>query len=70
MKADALLMKNQISPTHFEVIKHHILPYIPAALLPYIEIDEEKWSSELRYLTIVFVNLGIDLSDAKSTEGL
>jgi len=39
-------------------------------LVPYIEIDEERWSSELRRLTIMFVNLGIDLSDAKTNEGL
>ena len=38
--------------------------------MPYIEIDEEKWSSELRRLTIMFVSLGIDLSDAKTDDGL
>jgi hypothetical protein len=43
------------------------MSFIPAALLPYIEIDQEVWSAELRKLTIMFVNLGIDLSDAKST---
>jgi adenylate cyclase 10 len=64
MKADALIMKNQINPSQFHLIKHLVLPYIPAALLPYIDIDEEKWSSELRYLTIVFINLGIDLRSA------
>ena len=46
------------------------MAYIPAALVPYIDIDEERWSSELRRLTIMFVNLGIDLGDAKSNEGL
>ena len=44
--------------------------YIPAALQPYVEIDQEPWSAELRKLSIMFVNLGIDLADAKSTDGL
>ena len=48
----------------------NINSYIPAALAPFIEIDEERWSSELRMLTIMFVNLGIDLSDAKTEAGL
>jgi hypothetical protein len=48
----------------------YIYSYIPAALAPFIEIDEERWGSELRRLTIMFVNIGIDLSDAKSDEGL
>jgi adenylate cyclase 10 len=38
--------------------------------MPFIEIDEERWSSELRMLSIMFVNLGIDLSDAKTDIGL
>ena len=34
--------------------------------MPYIEINEEAWSAELRRVTIMFVNLSIDLTDAKS----
>lgn len=70
MKADALLIKNKISLIQFESIKEQILRYIPAALIPYIEIDQEKWSSELRRISILFINLGIDLSDATSESGL
>ena len=70
MKADALLIKNNLTATAFEQIKPQIMSYIPAALLPYIDIDQEAWSAELRRLSIMFVNLGIDLSDAKSSEGL
>lgn len=70
MKADALLITNKINLTNFEKIKGAIQSYIPAALIPFIEIDEESWSSELRLLTIMFVNLGIDLSLAKSDTGL
>ena len=44
--------------------------YVPKALLPYIEIDQEPWSSELRRITVLFVNLKIDLSDAEKESGL
>jgi len=70
MKADALLIKNNLTLSKFNLIKNEINSYIPAALLPYIEINEEAWSAELRRLTILFVNLSIDLSDAKTDKGL
>lgn len=70
MKADALLIKNNLTISKFQTIKREINSYIPAALLPYIEINEEAWSAELRRLSIMFVNLGIDLGDAKTEKGL
>jgi hypothetical protein len=58
MKADALLIKNNMNQIQFQQIRNEILAYIPviyisnryipAALAPFIEIDEERWSSELR----------------------
>lgn len=70
MKADALLMKNNAKPSDIEAIRSFLKSYIPAAVVPYIEIDQEKWSPELRRLTVMFVNLGIDLKDVQSQEGL
>lgn len=67
MKADALKIKNEIN---FSMIKEQIMQYIPKALQPYILINEETWASELRKVTTLFINLGIDLSDAKTEEGL
>lgn len=46
------------------------MQYIPKALQPYILINEENWASELRKVTTLFINLGIDLSDATTSEGL
>ena len=37
--------------------------YVPGAVLPYINHQEEKWASELRRITVLFVNLGL-LNDA------
>ena len=68
--ADALLLKHQLNPSQIERIKSSIKSYVPAALQPFIEIDEEKWSSELRRLSIMFVNLGIDLSDSRTDKGI
>lgn len=70
MKADALLLNTTIKPSDIELIKSSLMSYIPAAVLPFIELNEEKWAYELRRLTVMFCNLGIDLSDAQSEKGL
>ncbi|CAD8156300.1 unnamed protein product [Paramecium octaurelia] len=70
MKADALLIKNNITLSQFQMIRNEIQSYIPAALLPYIDINEEAWSAELRRLSIMFVNLKMDLNSAKNAQGL
>ena len=53
-----------------EIIRDKVMNFIPNALKKYIDMNQEKWSSELRRLTVLFVNIGIDLTDAKSDEGL
>lgn len=70
MKADALLLNTRIKPSDIEAIRSSLVSYIPAAVMPFIELDEEKWSHELRRLSIMFCNLGIDLNDAKTNKGL
>ena len=39
--------------------------YVPGAVLPYISRQEEKWASELRRITVLFVNLGL-MNDSAS----
>ncbi|CAD8204339.1 unnamed protein product [Paramecium octaurelia] len=68
--SNALLIKSNISAQSFESIKSQLIRYIPAALQQYIYVDQEKWSSELRILTIMFINLSIDLSAALTSNGL
>ena len=41
-----------------EVLKN-VGKYVPSAVLPFINHHEEKWASELRRITVLFVNLGI-----------
>lgn len=70
MKADAFLIKNKFKPGDIEAIRNSLKSYIPAAMVPFIEIDQEKWSAELRRLSVLFINLGIDLSDTQTQPGL
>lgn len=70
MKADSLLIRTKFNQGSIQAILDILESYIPKAVLPYIKIDQEKWSSELRRISVMFMNLGIDLSDAKSNEGL
>ena len=37
--------------------------YVPSAVLPFISHHEEKWASELRRVTVLFVNLGLKEKD-------
>ena len=46
------------------------MKYVPRAVLPYIKINKESWSSELRWMTTLFVSLGIDLVTAKTEKGM
>jgi class 3 adenylate cyclase len=70
MRADALLISNNLKPSDIEEIRPALKSYLPAAVVPYVDIEQESWASELRKVTVLFINLGIDLSDAKSNAGL
>ena len=70
MKADALLIKNKMKPSDIESIRQSLISYIPAAVMTFLQADQEKWSHELRRLSVMFCNLGIDLSDAQTEKGL
>lgn len=41
--------------------------YVPAAVIPYLNINQKLWAAELRQITVVFVNLGLNLSKLKDT---
>ena len=70
-KADAYQIVNDIlKASELEVIKKDAMQFCPAAVLPYINIGQESWASELRKLSIMFVNLHIDLTKVGSEEGL
>lgn len=37
--------------------------YVPSAVMPWLDVREEKWASELRLITVLFVNLGLSESE-------
>ena len=70
IRADAFLMRTQFKG---EVLKHkysELKKFVPAAIAIYLDIEKEVWSKESRLLTIMFLNLTIDLTHTKSEEGL
>lgn len=62
--ADAILLSSNLRPDEIDKIKQSIMHYVPVALQPYIALDQEKWGSELRKLSVMFLSIGIDLNDA------
>ena len=44
-----------------EEMVNKLTRYIPAAVMPWLEMDSTMWSGELRQITVLFVNLGIKL---------
>jgi class 3 adenylate cyclase len=58
--------QNKKLKENFAVIK----TFIPAAVSIYLEIEKEIWSKEIRMLTIMFLNLKVDLSQTKNEAGL
>ena len=43
--------------------------YVPAAIMPYILVNQENQGAETRRLTIMFASLGVNLSLGSTEEG-
>lgn len=50
----------------YALLSKKVEQYIPGAILPYLQEQEERWASELRQLSIMFIDLGLDI-DTKGT---
>ena len=50
-------------------IEEQLKGCVPHCVVPFLEINMENFASENRSLTVMFVNLGVDLSKAQSKEG-
>ena len=68
-RAEAVLLRNQVQ-TENKKIQSKLRACVPAAIMPYLEIGYEQYGSETRRLTVMFASLGIDLSSAKTKEGM
>ncbi|CAI2375966.1 unnamed protein product [Moneuplotes crassus] len=55
-----------------ELIKamQYLKNFVPNAIMPYIEVNMGEYCGETRKLTVMFASLGVDLSSAKTQEGM
>ena len=70
IRADAFLMRKKFSALEIKTKYNELKKFVPAAIAMYLDIEQEIWSKESRLLTIMFLNLSIDLKHTKTQEGL
>lgn len=44
--------------------------YIPAAVLPYLTRYQHSWTGELRLVTVLFINIGVNLSSVQNIDAI
>jgi class 3 adenylate cyclase len=70
IKADAYLMRTTFSSEKLRDNEKILKTFVPAAIQIYLDIEKEAWSKEIRMLTIMFLNLKVDLSQTRNQEGM
>jgi class 3 adenylate cyclase len=70
IKADAFLMRSRFTSDKLRLKFPILKTFVPAAISLYLDIEKESWSKEIRMLTIMFLNLKVDLSQTKNSEGM
>ena len=70
IRADAFLMRKKFSALEIKTKYNELKKFVPAAIAMYLDIEQEIWSKESRLLTIMFLNLSIDLKHTKTQDGL
>ena len=69
-RADGSVIINSIEKEELINAMQHLKNFVPNAIMPYIEVDQENFGGETRKLTVMFASLGVDLSSAKTFEGM
>ena len=70
IRADAFLMRQKFSSNEIKTKYNELKKFVPAAIAMYLDIEQEVWSKESRLLTIMFLNLSIDLKHTQTQDGL
>ena len=70
IRADAFLMRQKFSAGEIKTKYNELKKFVPAAIAMYLDIEQEIWSKESRLLTIMFLNLSIDLKHTQTQDGL
>ena len=69
VKSDAFMMMENFSQESLLKNENVLKTFVPAALIDYLDIDNESWCKELRLLTIMFIQLSLDLKDTETPKG-
>ena len=69
VKAEALLMRTKFNQEKLANNTNILRTFVPAAITGYLDIEMENWCKELRLLTIMFIQLSVDLKDTESAKG-
>ena len=70
IRADAFLMRQKFSANEIKTKYNELKKFVPAAIAMYLDIEQEIWSKESRLLTVMFLNLSIDLKHTQTQDGL
>lgn len=70
VKAEANLIRDKFNPGKVRNKLTLLKSLVPKAISVYLDIEKEYWSRELRLLTIMFLNLTVDLSQTRNQEGI
>jgi adenylate cyclase 10 len=70
IRADAFLMRQKFTAGEIKTKYNELKKFVPAAIAMYLDIEQEIWSKESRLLTIMFLNLSIDLKHTQTQDGL
>ena len=70
ISSEAMKLRSQLTHEVLTTIIPKLEICIPACVTPFLKIDKEVFSSEIRSLTIMFLSLGVDLNTASSKEGM
>lgn len=70
VRADAYLMRTKFNANKVRSKLPLLKSFVPKAISIYLDLEKERWSKEIRMLTIMFLNLKVDLSQTNSEEGI
>jgi len=69
IKAEALLMRTKFNQEKLANNANILRTFVPAAITGYLDIEQESWCKDVRLLTIMFIQLSIDLKDTETPKG-
>ena len=70
IQADAMKMRSQFSSELLTRVQPKMEGCVASSIIPFLQIDQERYGSENRSLTVMFVSLGVELSSAETEKGM